>query len=160
MTTLLTSLEKAELRAAILDCISSGLTLTAQISKRLNVESEKISTRLDYLRTLGVIHGKRIPSTKGGFVNEWHIGPALDEYGQPGHVHEGGSRAQKDGLPHIVVSTTYPLVDRRDPLVTALFGAPVVERRALQQSVPCCTRCHMEQGTGHQAGCIVAMVAA
>jgi len=160
MKTFLTSLEKAELRAAILECISSGLTLTAQISEHLNVTSDKISTRLDYLRTLGVIHGVPVPSPKGGFVNEWRMGPALDEYGQPRQVHQGGGRAKNDGLPHVVVSTTYPLVDRRDPLVTALFGAPVVERRAQQQSAPCCTRCHMEQGTGHQAGCIVAMVAA
>jgi hypothetical protein len=160
MKTLLTKLEGAELRAAILQCIRDGFTLTAQISERLAVTSDKVSTRLDYLRTLGVIHGVRVSSPKGGFVNEWHMGPALDEYGQPGHVHKGGSRAQKDGLPHVVVSTTYPLVDRRDPLVAALFGAPVVERRALQQSAPCCTRCHMEQGAGYQAGCIVAMVAA
>jgi hypothetical protein len=160
MTIFLTSLEKAELRAAILECISSGLTLTAQISEHLDVASDKISTRLDYLRQLGVIHGVRVSSPKGGFVNEWHMGPALDEYGQPRQVHQGGGRAKNDGLPHVVVSTTYPLVDRRDPLVTALFGAPVVERRAQQQSAPCCTRCHMEQGAGHQAGCIVAMMAA
>lgn len=153
MKTFLTKLEKAELRAAILECVRDGFTLTAQISTRLNVESEKISTRLDYLRQLGVVHGVRIPSPKGGTVNEWHLGPALDEYGQPGRVHEGGSRSKKDGLPHVVISTTYPTVGRRDSLVAAFHGAP-------KQSAPVCTVCLMEQGAGHQSGCIVAMVAA
>lgn len=160
MKTFLTKLEGAELRAAILQCIDDGFTLTAQISEHLNVASDRISTRLDYLRQLGVIHGVRIAATKGGFVNEWRMGPALDEYGQPGHVHQGGGRSKNDGLPHVVFSTTYPKVDRRDPLVAALFGAPVAEHRAPQQSAPVCTVCRMEQGTGHQADCIVAMVAA
>jgi len=136
MKTFLTSLEKAALRAAILECISSGLTLTAQISEHLNVTSDKISTRLDYLRTLGVIHGVPVPSPKGGFVNEWRMGPALDEYGQPRQVHQGGGRAKNDGLPHVVLSTTYPAINRRDPLHTALFGPPMVERRAANPAGP------------------------
>ena len=53
-----------------------------------------------------------------------------------------------------------PLVIRRDPLVAAFFGTPVIERRAPANNSPRCTVCGIEQGAGHQAGCIVAMVAA
>lgn len=136
MKALLTKLEGAELRAAILQCIRDGFTFTAQISEHLNVTSDKISTRLDYLRTLGVIHGVRVSSPKGGFVNEWRMGPARDEYGQPRQVHQAGGRAKNDGLPHVVLSTTYPAINRRDPLHTALFGPPMVERRAANPAGP------------------------
>jgi hypothetical protein len=51
-------------------------------------------------------------------------------------------------------------VVRRDPLIAAFFGAPATERRAPANNSPRCTVCGIEQGAGHQAGCIVAMVAA
>ena len=149
---------KVDLRPAILACIEAGMHHTEEISAQLNETSQRISTRLAYFRNLGLIHGVRATDEKkGGSINLWHLGPALDIYGQPERT--PGSRASITRR-KVIVSATYPLVERRDPLVAALFGAPVVERRAPQQSAPCCTRYHMEQGAGHQAGCIVAMVAA
>jgi len=158
MTTFIPNLDGEPLREAILDCIRAGFQRTAQISERLNQSSRRISTRLNYMQSLGLIHGVRaIDEVKGGSINIWCLGPALNKYGQPAHVPIARGCITRR---RVILASTYPLVDRRDPLVTALFGAPVVERRALQQSAPCCTRCHMEQGAGHQAGCIVAMVAA
>lgn len=149
----------AELRNAILDCIGAGMHRTAEIAAHLHMASSHISTRLDYLRTQGLIHAARIDDVKrGGFVNEWQLGPGPGNQASYDPKDLPRRRATDDR--RVILSTTYPLVDRRDPLVAALFGAPMAERRAQQQSAPCCTRCHMEQGTGHQAGCIVAMVAA
>ncbi|MBD8632768.1 hypothetical protein IFT74_15495 [Oxalobacteraceae sp. CFBP 8755] len=160
MITFIPKRGNVELRNAILDCIGAGLHRTAEIAQHLNVKSDQISTRLDYLRTLGLIHAARIDDSKrGGFVNDWQLGPGPGDHASYDPKDLPRRRAATDDR-RVILSTTYPLVDRRDPLVTALFGAPVVERRAQQQSAPCCTRCHMEQGAGHQAGCIVAMVAA
>jgi hypothetical protein len=149
----------AELRNAILDCIGAGMHRTAEIAAHLHMASSHISTRLDYLRTQGLIHAARIDDSKrGGFVNDWQLGPGPGNQASYDAKDLPRRRATDDR--RVILSATYPLVDRRDPLVAALFGAPVVERRALQQSAPCCTRCHMEQGTGHQASCYVPMVAA
>jgi cytochrome c553 len=106
-----------------------------------------------------VIHATRIDDGKrGGFVNNWQMGPGPENQASYGAKDLPRRRATDER--RVILSSAYPAIDRRDPLVAALFGAPVAERRAQQQSAPCCTRCHMEQGTGHQAGCIVAMVAA
>ena len=141
-----------DLRQAILNCIIAGLQRTDEISARLNVSPKTISQRLNYMKDLALIHGVR-----AGAANIWRLGPALDEYGQPGHVPQARNCITRR---KVILSTTYPAVGRRDSLVAALFGGAVADRRAPQQSAPRCTRCHMEQGTGHQAGCIVAMVAA
>jgi len=158
MITLIPKRGSVELRNAILDCIGAGLHRTAEIAQHLKVKSDQVSTRLDYLRTLGLIHASRIDDGKrGGFVNNWQLGPGPGDQASYGAKDLPRRRATDER--RVILSSAYPAIDRRDPLVTALFGAPVAERRAQQQSAPCCTRCHMEQGAGHQAGCIVAMVA-
>jgi hypothetical protein len=128
MTTFIPNLDGEPLREAILDCIRAGFQRTAQISERLNQSSRRISTRLNYMQSLGLIHGVRaIDEVKGGSVNIWCLGPALNKYGQPAHVPIARGCITRR---RVILASTYPLVDRRDPLVTALFGAPVVERRA------------------------------
>ena len=159
MITFIPKRGSVELRNAILDCISAGLHRTAEIAQHLNLKSDQISTRLDYLRQLGLIHASRIDNEKrGGFVNDWQLGPGPEN--QASYSAKDLPRRRATDERRVILSSAYPAIDRRDPLVTALFGAPVVERRAPQQSAPVCTVCHMEQGAGHQAGCIVAMVAA
>jgi len=159
MITLIPKRGSVELRSAILDCIEAGMHRTAEIAAHLNLKSDQVSTRLDYLRQLGVIHATRIDNNKrGGFVNDWQMGPGPENQASYGAKDLPRRRATDER--RVILSSAYPAIDRRDPLVAALFGAPVAERRAPQQSPPCCARCHMEQGAGHQAGCIVAMVAA
>ncbi|MBD8654146.1 hypothetical protein IFT68_00715 [Oxalobacteraceae sp. CFBP 13730] len=159
MITFIPKRGSVELRNAILDCIDAGLHRTAEIAQHLNLKSDQVSTRLDYLRQLGVIHATRIDDDKrGGFVNNWQMGPRPESQASYGAKDLPRRRATDER--RIILSSAYPAIDRRDPLVTALFGAPVAEPRAPQQSAPVCTVCRMEQGTGHQADCIVAMVAA
>ncbi len=149
---------KVDLRPAILACIAAGLQRTDEISAHLNETSQRIATRLAYFRSLGLIHSVRAPDEKkGGSINIWRLGPPLGEYGQPGRAPQGRNCITRV---KVILSTTYPLVDRRDPLVAALFGEPRVGDLFVERRAPRCTRCHMEQGAGHQAGCIVAMVAA
>jgi len=118
-----------DLRQAILNCIAAGLQRTDEISVRLNVNTKTISQRLNYMQGLGLINGVRaIDEKRGGSINIWRLGPALDKYGQ---AESAPSTRTCITRRKVILSTTYPLVDRRDPLVAALFGAPVAERRAM-----------------------------
>lgn len=129
MITFIPKRGSVELRNAILDCIGAGLHRTAEIAQHLNLKSDQISTRLDYLRQLGVIHASRIDDAKrGGFVNNWQLGPGPEN--QASYNAKDLPRRRATDERRVILSSAYPAIDRRDPLVTALFGSPVVERRA------------------------------
>jgi len=134
MNTFIPNLDGEPLREAILDCIRAGFQRTAQISERLGQSSRRISTRLNYLQSLGLIHGIRaVDEAKGGSINIWCLGPALNKYGQPAHVPIARGCITRR---RVILASTYPSIDRRDPLVTALFGPPMVERRAANPAGP------------------------
>jgi len=136
MITFIPKRGNVELRNAILDCIGAGLHRTAEIAKHLNVKSDQVSTRLDYLRTLGLIHAGRVDDSKrGGFVNHWELGEGPGDQASYAPKDLPRRRAATDDR-RVILSTTYPPVDRRDPLVAALFGAPVVGRRAANPAGP------------------------
>lgn len=129
MITFIPKRGSVELRNAILDCIEAGMHRTAEIAQHLNLKSDQVSTRLDYLRQLGVIHATRIDDGKrGGFVNNWQMGQGPENQASYGAKDLPRRRATDER--RVILSSAYPSIDRRDPLVTALFGAPVVERRA------------------------------
>jgi hypothetical protein len=129
MITLIPKRGSVELRNAILDCIEAGMHRTAEIAAHLNLKSDQVSTRLDYLRQLGVIHATRIDDDKrGGFVNNWQMGPGPENQASYGAKDLPRRRATDER--RVILSSAYPAIDRRDPLVTALFGSPMVERRA------------------------------
>jgi hypothetical protein len=130
MITLIPKRGSVELRNAILDCIEAGMHRTAEIAAHLNLKSDQVSTRLDYLRQLGVIHATRIDDDKrGGFVNNWQMGPGPENQASYGAKDLPRRRATDER--RVILSSAYPAIDRRDPLVTALFGAAVAERRAV-----------------------------
>lgn len=130
MITLIPKRGSVELRNAILDCIEAGMHRTAEIAAHLNLKSDQVSTRLDYLRQLGVIHATRIDDGKrGGFVNNWQMGQGPENQASYGAKDLPRRRATDER--RVILSSAYPAIDRRDPLVTALFGAAVAERRAV-----------------------------
>jgi len=129
MITFIPKRGSVELRNAILDCIEAGMHRTAEIAVHLNLKSDQVSTRLDYLRQLGVIHATRIDDGKrGGFVNNWQLGPGPET--QASYNAKDLPRRRATDERRVILSSAYPIIDRRDPLVTALFGAPALERRA------------------------------
>jgi len=135
MITFIPKRGSVELRNAILDCIDAGLHRTAEIAQHLNLKSDQVSTRLDYLRQLGLIHATRIDDGKrGGFVNNWQIGPGPENQASYGAKDLPRRRATDER--RVILSSAYPAIDRRDPLVTALFGAAVAERRATNPAGP------------------------
>ena len=135
MITFIPNRGSVELRNAILDCIGAGMHRTAEIAQHLNLKSDQVSTRLDYLRQLGVIHATRIDDGKrGGFVNNWQMGPGPENQASYGAKDLPRRRATDER--RVILSSAYPAIDRRDPLVTALFGAAVAERRAANPAGP------------------------
>lgn len=113
-----------KLRVLILKCIKDGLHTSEAISRRLSVKTKLVSARLNYLGSLGIVHGDRIARAGGGSMRVWHLGPGVDKFGQPGYVHEPRVRGKNGFNRRVIVSKSYPAVDQRDPLVAALFGAP------------------------------------
>ena len=135
-----------KLAHALLDHLKLGPCTTEELCAHFGYTPPPIRHRLHGLELDALVHHEKLVyTTGGGSYYLWHAGAGIS-------TSRSTPLASPQNRPALVV--------RRDPLVAALFGAPVAERRAQQQSAPCCTRCHMEQGTGHQAGCIVAMVAA
>lgn len=135
-----------EMRAAILVALEAGFQRTEEISAHTGMSTKEVCTRLCYMRGQGLVNSVRAPSTHGGTVNIWRLGPT--------DLDEAFSRSDER---QVVISTKYPTLGLRDPLVAALFGAP--SRVPAQAGTLCCTACGIEQGAGHLAGCIVPMVA-
>jgi len=134
-----------KLASALLEHLKLGPRTTEELCNHFGYTSSPIRHRLRDLEYDGLVrHEKLVYTDGGGSYYLWHAGKRTGALtSRPAPLANPQNRG--------------PLVIRRDPLVAAFFGpAPA----ALKQSAPCCTRCHMEQGTGHQAGCIVAMVAA
>ena len=65
------------------------------------------------MRGLGLVNNVSAPRVRGGVINIWRLGPA--------DIDEEFSAADER---RIVISTKYPTLGLRDPLVAALFGAP------------------------------------
>lgn len=145
---------KPEQRAAILAAIEAGHQRTEEISAATGISTKGVSSRLCYMRELGLVNSVATKSARNSSINIWRLGPA-PELGVDAEVHSKADERQ------VVIKTTYPADGKRDPLVTALFGAPVSARRpAPKQSAPRCCGCGVEQGAQHRTGCIVPMVAA
>ena len=138
MSGLLNHPRGAELRRLIIDCLRDGLERTAQISARINVPYPAVSTRLNYLRNLGLVTSEPGPNNPtGGKVLVWKL------VRMPEPVAPDAPAATCDGIPlflprpspktrrrrrfdeRVVISAkASPVGAERDPLVAALFGAP------------------------------------
>ena len=101
------------MRLAILGALEAGHQRTEEISAHTGLSTRDVCTRLCYMRGQGLVNSVRAPAAHGGTVNIWRLGPAdLDE-----------TYSQSDER-QVVISTKYPTLGLRDPLVAALFGAP------------------------------------
>lgn len=139
---------------AIKALIAQGYTRTMRIGHKLGLTKAVIQNRLALMERRGLIYSIVEPTAaKGKPVTVWHVGP----------LPAGVEQSERRRLPrkaHVladepkrIFSKTYPIIGRRDPLDVAFFG-PAKPHTAR------CTACGLEQGKGHQSGCIVALVAA
>jgi len=143
-----------ELRIAILAAIEAGDQRTEEISAATGIPTKGVSSRLCYMRELGLVNSVATKSARNSSINIWRLGPA-PELGVDAEVHSKADERL------VVIKTTYPADGKRDPLVAALFGAPASTRHpAPKQGAPRCCACGVEQGAQHRTGCIVPMVAA
>jgi hypothetical protein len=137
-----------KLAPALLEHLKLGPRTTEELCNHFGYTSSPIRHRLRGLEDDGLVrHEKLVYTDGGGSYYLWHAGKRTgDMKSRPAPLANPLNRG--------------PLLIRRDPLVAAFFGAPAIERRAPANNSPRCTVCGIEQGVGHQAGCIVAMVAA
>jgi len=133
----------SRLPKSLLEYLALGPRTTDELCAHFGYSASAIRYRLNCLEDDNLVHHQKLTYTEArGTYYVWYVGAPPREV----------------PLPH--PPNKAPMVIRRDPLVAAFFGAPVVERRAPANNSPRCTVCGIEQGVGHQAGCIVAMVAA
>ena len=138
----------SRLAQSLLDYLKLGPRTTDELSSHFGYSVSAIRYRLNGLEDDMLVHHQKLMyTTARGTYFMWYAGSRT-------------TNLTPRPTPLAYPPNKAPLVIRRDPLVAAFFGAPVVERRAPASNSPRCTVCGIEQGAGHQAGCIVAMVAA
>ena len=138
----------SRLASSLLEYLKLGPRTTDELSLHFGYSVSAVRYRLNGLEDSGLAHHQKLTyTTARGSYFMWYAGAR-------------SANMTPRATPLAYPPSKAPMVIRRDPLVAALFGAPVIERRALAQNTSRCTRCGMDQGAGPQAGCIVAMVAA
>lgn len=138
----------AEIRTQIIDCVKAGFHLATEIAEEMGISIHTVTNNLIVLERDGEVHRDPVKlAIAGSFNSVWRLGKGADE------VTLNSRRLLKCDVPRVILSKEYPVNHVRDPLVAALFGAP-------KRNAPRCTACGVEQGAGHNRGCIVALVAA
>lgn len=128
----------AAMRALILNCLRDGLERTSEICARIDAPHSAVSTRLNYLRSLGLVTSEPGPNNpNGGKVLLWKL------VRMPEPVTPDAPTVSSDGIPIflplpapktrrrrrfdervVITAKASPVGIERDPLVAALFGAP------------------------------------
>jgi hypothetical protein len=102
----------------LVEAAPDGLTLQ-EATRGFPVATSTVRERLEALEELGIVHRVRhtVPGRVGMFFL-WHIGakPAA------AYVEKHTPNALPGSVPRQPTFRVYPAVDRRDPLVAALFG--------------------------------------
>jgi hypothetical protein len=103
--------------------------------KEVGFSRHAVAARLTALLVAGRVHYTETLTNGGlGKSHLWTVGPApADELEEHRRVHRerAALRARGSiGMPKQMILKTYPAVDRRDPLVSALFGPAPAARAA------------------------------
>lgn len=102
----------------LVDNAPDGLTLR-EVASGVGFATSTVRVRLEALEELGIAHRVRhtVPGRVGMYFL-WHIGakPAA------AYVEKHTPNALPGSVPRQPILRVYPPVDRRDPLVAALFG--------------------------------------
>lgn len=106
------------LAGAIEELLQDGPRIVDDIVEAVHYSGAAVRIRLGQLMKEGRVHRRRIACDNNpALFYRWHAGP-------PEHAASEEGRGLDDAdLPPVQVTVhTYPKVDRRDPLVAALFG--------------------------------------
>lgn len=112
-----------ELGPAVEEALKVGRCLVDAIARDLGYSTTTIKKRLERLEHAGRAHRARIPG-RLGLAYRWHHGPGPDAVVAPVYVAPALPYSQQGFTPFQYTIRTYPAIDRRDPLVAALFGPP------------------------------------
>ena len=102
----------------LVDNAPDGLTLQ-EVSAGVGFAPSTVRVRLEALEEMGIVHRVRhtIPGYSGKYFL-WHIGAKPKE----AFVKKHTPNARPGSVPRQPILRVYPPVNRRDPLVAALFG--------------------------------------
>lgn len=117
-----------ELEPAVEEALKAGQCVVDAIARKLGYSTTTIKKRLEQLELAGRAHRARIPG-RLGLAYRWHPGPSPDAAPSSVHVAPALPYGKQGSTPFQYTIRTYPAIDRRDPLVAALFGP--ARKRAL-----------------------------
>lgn len=114
------------LKSAVEDLIAKAPRLVDEIARLLGYSVPPIRIRLQDLEAEQRIHRQK--NRMGAMLfYTWHIGPAPKPEAaaqDPAAPTPASEDNEPCAIPRQETVKTYPAIDRRDPLVSALFGSP------------------------------------
>lgn len=114
-----------QLMAAIEEVLKAGPRGIGEIARELGYSPVALRWRLEQLELENRAHRQREQiKSWSGLYYRWHHGPAAgnDALFAASPVQQEAGKAQQGMVPFQSTVRTYPAVNRRDPLVAALFG--------------------------------------
>jgi hypothetical protein len=114
------------LKSAVEDLIAKAPRTVDEIARLLGYSVPPIRIRLDDLEAEERIHRQK-HRAKAVLFYTWHIGPAPKVEAAPQDTAALTTEPEDTApcaIPRQETVKTYPAIDRRDPLVSALFGSP------------------------------------
>lgn len=112
-----------QLTVAIEALLRAGPRVIDAIARELGYSVAAVRPRLEQLQLDGRAYRVRVRFTDWpGMCYCWHAGAAIDAPVEQVVVTPERAAQQRLGMPLQATVRTYPAIDRRDPLVAALFG--------------------------------------
>lgn len=108
-----------ELKAALLDLLRDGTCTSDHLARFSGYSGNAVRERLSDLRVEGYVTRTSEPRSTGGKHYLWSINSAA---GQLPAAMPAEREPTGFGKPRQTITSAYPKLDRRDPLVSALFG--------------------------------------
>lgn len=119
-----------QLPAAIEELLKRGPRSFDQIARAVGWSQSAVRKRVEQLALDGRVHRRRVRVDCPGFSYNWFYGPAPEAAALPSHaLAQEPQRADlRVQVPFQYSVRVYPAIDRRDPLVAALFGPAPAQR--------------------------------
>ena len=116
--------ELTDLPEALLAVLAKGPREIREIAAELGYSTRAVLSRLEQLQIEQRAHRRRVQiKTWAGLCYHWYLGPDLEAPAALDGAPARPSLAQQAIVPFQSTVRTYPAINRRDPLVAALFGA-------------------------------------
>jgi DNA-binding HxlR family transcriptional regulator len=119
-----------QLPAAIEELLKRGPRSFDQIARAVGWSQSSVRKRVEELALAGRVHRRRVRVDCPGFSYNWFYGPAPEAAALPhcAMAQEPQRADLRAKVPFQNSVRTWPAIDRRDPLVAALFGPAPAQR--------------------------------